>query len=222
MIQLIQSKSNNLRFNSRLRLVGYGLLILALCDLIYILVPPQFMNPVWEFQTIGTLVERVPVPLLGLLLVFTGASKSRPKWEKAISKFLAWISLIAGILFLLLLPLLVVDSLRLNNQIDRQLNSQLTQQLAKLQQVEQQVTNGNDKDINVILTRLNQSHLVNSGSTQQLKTKLMSQIQQSRSTVETQFEAVGKEQRIALLKKFTKWSLGVLIAGVLFIYMAVR
>ena len=218
----MQSKGTDLRFNSRLRLVGYGLLVLALCDLIYILVPPQFMNPIWEFQTIGTLVERVPVPLLGLLLVFTGSAKSRKTWEISILKLLAWISLVIGILFLLLMPLLVVDALRLNNQIDQQINSQLTQQLTKLQQVEKQVTNGSDKDINIILTRLNQGQLVNSGNAQQLKTKLLSEIQKSRSAVESQFEAVGTEQRLALLKKFTKWSLGVLIAGVLFIYMAVR
>lgn len=222
MLQLFPPKGNSLRFNSHFRLVGYGLLVLALGDLIYILVPPQFMNPIWEFQTIGTLVERVPVPLLGLLLVFSSSSKSRKKWELAMLKFLAWISLIIGILFLLLIPLLIVDSLRLNNQIDQQINSQLTEQLTKLQQLEKQVGNSSDKDMNAILTRLNQGDLVNSGNTQQKKTKLLSEIQKSRSAVESKFEAVGTEQRFGLLKKFTKWSLGVLIAGVLFIYMAVR
>lgn len=222
MTQLFQSKGNSLRFNSHFRLVGYGLLVLALGDLIYILVPPQFMNPIWEFQTIGTLVERVPVPLLGLLLVFTGSSKFRKKWEVVILKFLAWTSLIIGILFLLLIPLLIVNGSRLNNQIDQQINSQLSQQLAKLQQLEKQVDNSNDKDLNIILTRLNQGDLVSSGNIQQKKTKVLSEIQKSRSAVESQFEAVGTEQRLSLLKKFTKWSLGVLIAGILFIYMAVR
>lgn len=63
----------------RLRWVGYGLLLLALFDTIEVLTPPQFTNPAWEFQTIGALVERVPVPLLGLVLVFFwGIFQSQP------------------------------------------------------------------------------------------------------------------------------------------------
>ena len=30
------------------------------------------MNPAWEFQTFGGLVERVAVPLIGLVFVFYG------------------------------------------------------------------------------------------------------------------------------------------------------
>jgi hypothetical protein len=40
----------------RLRWVGYGLLILSLLDTIAVLTPPQFLNHVWELQTIGALV----------------------------------------------------------------------------------------------------------------------------------------------------------------------
>lgn len=53
-----------------LRFIGYGLLILTLFDVIYIIVPPLFMNPAWELQTLGTLVEHTPVPLIGIGLIF--------------------------------------------------------------------------------------------------------------------------------------------------------
>ncbi len=61
---MAQSVSNVSLSSSLFRLVGYGLLVLALFDLIHILIPLQLMNPMWEFQTVGALVERVPVPLL--------------------------------------------------------------------------------------------------------------------------------------------------------------
>ncbi|MBW4450206.1 MAG: HpsJ family protein [Spirirestis rafaelensis WJT71-NPBG6] len=48
---------------SILRSLGYGLLLLAFFDIVEMFVPPNFMNPAWEFQTFGALVERVPVPL---------------------------------------------------------------------------------------------------------------------------------------------------------------
>ena len=34
-----------------LRCLGYGLLVLALFDVVEMFVPPNFMNPAWEFQT---------------------------------------------------------------------------------------------------------------------------------------------------------------------------
>ena len=74
------------------RVLGYGLLLLALFDIIEMFIPPNFMNPAWEFQTIGALVERVPVPLIGLVLVFFGERHSRTKWEIPILKLLAWLT----------------------------------------------------------------------------------------------------------------------------------
>ena len=53
-----------------LRWVGYGFLVLGLFDTIEIFIPAKFMNPSWEFQTFGALVERVTVPLIGFVLVF--------------------------------------------------------------------------------------------------------------------------------------------------------
>lgn len=58
-----QGTGSNLLF----RFVGYGLLMLALLDLVEMLVPMRLLDPVWQIQTTGALVEFVPVLLLGLL-----------------------------------------------------------------------------------------------------------------------------------------------------------
>ena len=85
---LNQSISENSRFvfgiiNSLpiIRWVGYGLLILALFDVIEMFIPARFMNPNWEFQTIGALVERVAVPLIGFAFVFLAGLNERSNIE---------------------------------------------------------------------------------------------------------------------------------------------
>jgi len=47
------------------------------------------MSPVWGFQTLGALVEHVPVPLLGLVLVFYANGDSRTKAERLSLKYLS-------------------------------------------------------------------------------------------------------------------------------------
>lgn len=189
--------------------------MLALFDLIHILVPLQLMNPIWEFQTIGGLVERVPIPLLGLMLVFYGEGNSRKKWEIVLLKLLSWVSLLIGFLFLLLVPLLVVNTSRLNNQV----SSQVTQQLTQLQQLENQVSNGTPQDINELATRLNQGRPVDIKDPQQLKSRLLSEITKAKNTIQPQTTAALADRRLALLKNAAKWLLGSLVSGVLFIYM---
>lgn len=210
-----QSTSNVSPFSLHFRLVGYGLLMLALFDLIHILVPLQLMNPIWEFQTIGGLVERVPIPLLGLMLVFYGEGNYRKKWEIILLKLLSWASLLIGFLFLLLVPLLVVNTSRLNNQV----SSQVTQQLTQLQQLENQVSNGTPQDINELATRLNQGRPVDIKDPQQLKSRLLSEITKAKNTIQPQTTAALADRRLALLKNAAKWLLGALVSGVLFIYM---
>lgn len=59
------------------RLAGYTLLSLFLLDLLAILIPFNFTNPVWEFQLANQLVERAPVPILALIFVLIGESQFR-------------------------------------------------------------------------------------------------------------------------------------------------
>jgi len=56
-----------------------------------------FGDPGWEFQIVRNLVERAPVPLLGLVLVFVG--KFADFQVFILGKF------VAGVLFVLLVPL---------------------------------------------------------------------------------------------------------------------
>ncbi len=80
----------------RLRLVGYGLLLFALIDTLLVFYPPQFTNAAWELQTMGAVVERLPVPLLGLVMVFFGEDYERNALENIFLKIVYWFSLFQG------------------------------------------------------------------------------------------------------------------------------
>ncbi|NJK39107.1 MAG: hypothetical protein HC920_16110 [Oscillatoriales cyanobacterium SM2_3_0] len=106
-----------LRSANLFRWVGYGFLLLTLLDIAEILFPPRFMNPAWELQAMGQLVERVAVPLLGFILVFFGERNSRERWEVPLVKLFSWLTLLYAVLYFLLVPLGVINTLRIDKQI---------------------------------------------------------------------------------------------------------
>jgi len=200
------------------RAIGYSLLILALFDVIDRLVPPQLMNPVWEFQTIGALVEGVPVPLLGLLLIFYGETEDRRKWEKLLLKFLSWGCLMVGLLFLLLIPLGVNNVIRIHYQNQNQINAQFSQQNYRLQQMKSQVKNATAEDMNGMITALRaQGRSPEIEDPQELKLQMSEQIATAESRLSAQYATAHSNQRLGLIKRATKWLLGASIAGVLYI-----
>ncbi|MEM9136142.1 MAG: HpsJ family protein [Cyanobacteria bacterium P01_F01_bin.42] len=122
------------------RKLGYGLLIISLLDFIFILIPPQFLNPVWEYKVISDIVKLAPLPLLALLLIFVGERANRKRFEKLPLKILSWFSLVIAVFFFLLLPLIITDYVRIdrfnNSQISSEINLQKKQLSATQEQVE--------------------------------------------------------------------------------------
>ncbi|WP_017316080.1 HpsJ-like protein, cyanoexosortase A-associated [Mastigocladopsis repens] len=198
-----------------MRVLGYGLLLLALFDIIELFVPPNFMNPAWEFQTIGALVERVPVPLIGLVLVFFGELHSRTQWELPILKFLSWLTLLFGILFFLLIPLGLTNTVRLNNQSVAQIKTVSTQQVSQAEQLEQQVSKASPEQIGNFLK--SQGRQVDGKNPDELKNQLLSEVSKAKEQIKNQAEATQSLRGINLIKTSAKWNLGALVAGTLFI-----
>lgn len=199
-------------------LIGYGLLLFVLCDLIDVVFPPHIMDPIWEFETLGAVVERVPLPLIGLVLVFYGEANFRAKWELTVLNLLSRASLIVGVLFLLLIPLCISDALRINKINNDRVNTPITQQLSQLQQFEEQLGKATANDLESLLARLNaQGGSPDIKNTQELKSRLSTEIYKTQKTLKTQAETTRRTRRLALIKSSVKWSIGALIAGDLFI-----
>jgi hypothetical protein len=197
-----------------LRMLGYGLLLLALFDVVEMLVPPNFMNPAWEFQTFGALVERVPVPLIGLGLIFYGEMHSRNKWEFLSVKLLSWLTLLLAVVFLLLIPLGIGNTVRLSKQSAAQITNVSKQQLSQAEQVEQKLSEATPEQIGNFLKA--QGRSLDGKSTQEVKTQILSEVTKAKSQIKNQAQATQSSQRLNLLKSSVKWNLGALVSAALF------
>ncbi|MGI0488323.1 HpsJ family protein [Pantanalinema rosaneae CENA516] len=233
MAELSNDSSEN-RSVYRLRWVGYGFLVFALVDLIASLIPSEtFTNNTsqWLFQTIGKLVETSVVPLLGFAFVFFGEFFARAGIEKILLKILSWVCLLLTVISLLLIPPLIGSTLQLTSQSQAQINQALQQeqtkadlQLTQITQLESQLNNSNPEQLEQLrsqLTQLNIGPIPN--NPQELKTTVLSRIKEARGKIETgkntlqqQAEARQASQRNELLKNSVKWSIGAIIAAVLF------
>lgn len=215
---MTRAENNEWSSSFLLRLAGYGLLILVLFDLIDIFFPPHFMDPIWEFQTLGALVERVPIPLLGFVLIFYKEGDIRAKWEPVILKILSWVSLLVGVLFLLLIVLGVSNTLRINNLNNSQIATQAAQQMSQIQRFEEQLDKATDNDLESLFARANaQGKTPNIKNPQELKNRILTEVDKTEKSLKTQAEAARKDKNLALTKSSFKWNLGALIAGVWFI-----
>lgn len=204
-----------------MRLLGYGLLVLGSIDYIYIVIPAQLTNPLWEFQTIGALVEHAGIPLMGLMFVFYRHQGYIVKREKKLLWFLSWVSLLIGLLYLLMLPLGVADTWRIYHASNAQITAQRSQQSQQFQQIKGKL---NEATTEEQLEQLVASLTPQGGSLQikdpqAFKDEFLAQITESERKAQVQAETTLTSQRQELLKNSLKWNLGSLIAGVLFMWI---
>lgn len=204
-----------------IRLLGYGLLVIALIDYVYIVIPLQFTNPLWEFQTIGALVEHAGIPLLGLTFVFYRHQGYVVKREKRLLWLLSWVSLLIGLLYLLMVPLGVADAWRIYHVSNTQIATQLSQQSQQFQQIKNQLNQvTSDEQLKQLVGSLaSQGDLPQIENPQAFKDQFLAQISQSEQSIKIQADNVRTNQLQTLLKDSLKWNLGALVAGVLFIWI---
>ncbi len=202
--------------------LGYGLLLLTLFDWIDTLTPLKFMNPLWEFQTIGAFVEKVVVPLLGFALIFSGGNWARRSWERSLLKILSWLALGLGILYLLMVPLGILNTVRLDETNKTQILNFTDKQLGPIKTLKSQLEGvGSDAQLSAVLEEVKKGGLSiqpkPGESYETVKNDLTEFLSGAQRKVETQAKEARSTQQIALFKNSVKWNLGALIAGVWFI-----
>ncbi|MEO0854901.1 MAG: HpsJ family protein, partial [Cyanobacteria bacterium J06648_11] len=161
-----------------LRAVGYGLLILAVFDIVNILYPADFTNAQWEFSVFGELVERVPVPLIGLALIFLGRAYGRNIWEKRFVMLLSWLSLIFGIGFFVLAPLGWNAFSRIDDQVKSAASQQVKQRTERAAQIERQIEGASFNQLEIFAGRLNQQGrtIVGDGGEEGLRKQILAEL----------------------------------------------
>ena len=217
---ILQEQEKRLFFLVILRLVGYGLLLMAVVNVCWLLIPAQLMNPLWEFQTIGAIVEKVPVGLLGIALVYYGEKSDRTSNEIIILKVLSWGSLLAAILMMLIIPLNISNGFKIYHQRDTTANAQFVSFQDTIEQFKEQLELANSKaEIGAILQQQTKQkiNIPNSVNTEKLKIDIITKLKNNQYNVINQAEAFQAQKHSLILKKCLKWNFGALISCILFL-----
>ena len=204
--------------SSILRLVGYSLLLMAIVNISFLLIPLHLMNPLWEFQTVGAIVERLPFILLGIVLVGCGERSNRASIELSVLKGLSWFSLISAIALLLVIPLNINNSLRIYYQNNPHDNVHLLNQENAIEQFKDRLSVANSKDeITAILQQqIKDINISDSINIQDFKNNIFITLQDYRYDINSQIQTFKAEKRSLLIKNCFKWDIGALISAILF------
>jgi hypothetical protein len=201
---------------SLLRWAGYILLALSLIDYLAILIPLRLTDPVWEMQTIGQLVDHIWSVLLGLVFVFFHQKDYVTATEIFFLRYLSWASLIFGLLYLLMLPLGVNDSLQLYQRLTIQVNRQVDQRIEQITNLQQKITEINTPEqLTAIAKFINPQFNTQSNSDlEKLKQDLLQQTEIAQRQLSPTANKVKKEQTQRLIKQAVRVNFGALISGI--------
>ncbi len=121
-----------------LQLVGIVMIISFVVDILILLIPPAPLNPQWRLSFTSQLIDRGVIPLVGVALMLggiwikdsEGTSGSKQGLLKSVAVFT---SLALGVVYLLVVPLHSIDTVRGRNRALRNLNEQAKQAEEQLQ-----------------------------------------------------------------------------------------
>ncbi len=203
-----------------IRALGYGLFLLALFDWIVLFIPAKFIDPAWEFQTMGAMVERVPVPLIALALIFFGEASFRGKFELHLLKLISSLTLLLAIVFFLLIPVGTINAIRLNENNQTRIIQASEQRTTQAENAEKRISQATPAQISNLLK--NQGRSLDGKKPEEVKNQLLSQVSNAKKQIKTQAQTAQSTQELNLFKRAVKWNLGALVSGILFIYFWVQ
>ena len=122
-----------------LKLTGLVMLVSAITDYLFLIIPFEWQNQNWQITTTNNLVDRAIIPLLGILFMMIGwwisdnASSSIGKPMTAVRLPVFIISSIFGLIFLLLVPLHLSNVSRASSNVVAQIDQQAGQQEEQIQ-----------------------------------------------------------------------------------------
>lgn len=207
-------------FNSSIwRLVGYGLLLIAIIKLLFLLIQAE-ITPLSELQTMIAIMAKIPFALLGMVLIFYGQKSDRFFAEAIIFKFLSWISLMTAVVLILVIPLNISNSWQIYHQHNATANGQLVMLKDNIQQFKDQLTAANSKPEISALLQQQAKQIVNipeSANIEKLKTDLIANLQNNQDSLKNQEQPFRAQKRSLLLKQCLRCNFGALISSILFL-----
>lgn len=206
---------NTYKMVGLLRLVGYALTAFACIDLLYAVIPPKFTDPIWEFQTIGDWFERIPVLMLGLILVFYGERDFRKKLERYLLSILSWATLPLSICLLLLIPLCINDSIQINRLNNNEISLQVNEQSIQMEQNRDRILNASDRELeSLLLTEEEASQVPDAPRTVQAAKEIaLSNLKNAEERAQSKAEQARQNLKRNLFKNTVRLLLGCFISA---------
>ena len=210
-------RATDLASSSLLPYAGYALLAFSIINFLHILIPPNFTNTTWEMQAMGQIVGQVWAPLLGLIFIFSHRD-TVSKWEMKILWILSWLSLLFGLFYLLMLPLGVHNTRRIQQLRNQQISTRIAQQTQQIQNVKSRLQAVNSPEsLARFASNLNGQALREVEDFQSTKKQFLNRIERAEESLREQGEASRKNAKIALIKDSLKSNLIAMVAGIWFI-----
>lgn len=202
-----------------LRWVGYGLLAFFGVNLLAVFVPFQFLDPEWELQVIGRVIDFIPLALIGLVFVLYGRQYARTKASNIFAKIFCWLALLLGVLMFLLIPLSIVDTWRIQTTFQQNIQQVLSQRLEKIDAVNAQVESTISDGQLVTLAEQFKSqypslNLDLNKNPAEIKKQILDLAKQAKNNVKKQSQEALNSQNLALLKNSLKLIIGSLISSI--------
>ncbi|MEY2978912.1 MAG: hypothetical protein RLZZ435_3051 [Cyanobacteriota bacterium] len=191
---------------------------MALFNTADIILPLKLMDSTWELQTVGALVESSPIPLLALALILQEELLERGPIERQLLKALSYLSLMVAIAYFILIPIAANSTLRINRQIDQQVDQIVSQQMEQIDQIEGRLSSSSDADI-IQLLQEQGVQINNPSDSQTPKEQLIGALGEARQNMQVQTEATRQQRRNSNIKSAMKWIFGAVISGVCFFYI---
>jgi hypothetical protein len=169
--------------------LGYVLLFGSALDYLIILYPLQLTNPSWELQTFTQMVNNAWALLLAVLLIFLPKRASITRLELQFLSLLRWGLFLGGALFILLIPLGILNTQRIQESRVAELNRQQTVRTEELNNLQRALESGQLSPIQLrrIATAFNLQATPNETPLRQrLLEKVQEQRQQLRQNIATQ------------------------------------
>lgn len=193
--------------------LGYILLFASCVDYFLIFYPPQLTNPNWELQTFSRMVDNAWILLISLILIFLPTRTRIRRFEVNFLGFLRWMAFLGGVLFILLIPLGLINTQRIDQQTAEQLGLQ--------QQARQEQLNNLGEAIrtqDIPLEQLQQLGsavgIEESGNREAIKEGILTQIEQEKAQLREQVATAKAERFQQLIRRMVRTNVGALLIGV--------
>jgi hypothetical protein len=204
-------------FSHVTRVVGYGLLVFAGIDLLFQLLANPFGGALQAFRFSSGLVDRIPVPLLALGVLFAAPRPIALPLERTVMRLLSFLPFVYAGGFLLVIAAALVTGNRLIVVAEQQIALQSQAQLRQLETTVDRVKALNSTDLASVVQNFNQQNRTTLKDTE-FVSKLTEQTDVQKARLKTGTDQAFKAQRKSMTLELLKVLLGAAAgSGIMFL-----